>query len=113
MKTFEIAIDINAPQSQVWDVFFDLKNYGNWNPTIPMGLGKLAVNETLELTWQRPKRQVIFHPKILAIEAEQKMIPNSFVTLLTRDICKIICLPTAECPFSLRTHAKKRFRTVS
>lgn len=79
MKTFKITIDINAPQSQVWDVFFDLKNYGNWNPTIPMGVGKVEVNETLELTWQKPKRQIIFHPKILAIEPERKMTFTTYI----------------------------------
>ena len=46
-------------------------------------------------------------------DTRQKTIPNSFVTLFTRDICKIICLPTAEWPFSLRTHAKKRSRPAS
>ena len=79
MKTFKIAIDINAPQSQVWDAFFDLKNYGSWNPTIPIGLGKLEVNEMLELTWQRPKRQILFHPKILAIELGRKMSFTTYV----------------------------------
>ena len=46
-------------------------------------------------------------------DTRQKKIPKSFVTLFTRDICKIICLPIAELPFLLRAHAKKRSRTAS
>ena len=62
MKEFEIEIEINATPKKVWDVFLDLDNYGKWNPVIPSGKGKLEVNHTLELIWERATKTVVFRP---------------------------------------------------
>ena len=72
MKEFEIEIEINATPKKAWDVFVDLDNYGKWNPVIPSGKGKLEVNNTLELIWERATKTVVFRPKIVAIEPHQR-----------------------------------------
>lgn len=43
-------IEINAPQSFVWDILLDFENYAYWNQFCPVAkIGKLALGEALAM----------------------------------------------------------------
>lgn len=53
MRTINTAIDIDAPQSAVWDVLVDLSSYIEWNPHITAAEGELQKGKPLDIRVNR------------------------------------------------------------
>ena len=71
--TCAVAITINAPQSQVWELLTDVSTFPNWNSTIISMSGQIADGSTVELvSTSDPKRT--FKLKVSDFVPNTKMV---------------------------------------
>jgi hypothetical protein len=65
----QTTVDIVATPEQIYDALVDLEAFASWNPFVIRGRGKVAVGETLELTFNPPGgSQQTFTPKVMAAD---------------------------------------------
>jgi uncharacterized protein YndB with AHSA1/START domain len=45
------SVEINAPVERVWEIFLDMKKFGEWNPFLPKVLGNPADGKVMEFVF--------------------------------------------------------------
>ena len=67
-------IEIESTPERVWEVLTGFASYAEWNPFIRLITGKLEAGWKLEVHFASAgKREVVFRPKVLKVEAGREI----------------------------------------
>ena len=73
MKLLETKIQIKASPEKIWSILTDLDQYTNWNPFITKAIGKVQVNEKLNVSISPPNgKKMIFKPTVKSVIENHK-----------------------------------------
>ena len=69
MRIIAAEVEIEAPESLIWDVLSDLESYGEWNPFLTSASGKIEEGARIELFIKPPRaRGAYINPRIVLVE---------------------------------------------
>ena len=69
MRIIAAEVEIEAPESLIWDVLSDLESYGDWNPFLTSASGKIEEGARIELFIKPPRaRGAYINPRIVLVE---------------------------------------------
>jgi hypothetical protein len=88
MQQVRSSVDINAPESLVWEILTDFASYKRWNPFIRAILGKPSNGNALRITLQRHGRPLLSTSSTLTYLREpcelrwrqRRLVPGLFAT---------------------------------
>ena len=70
MREIQTEIEIEAPDSRVWEVLTDVSRFPDWNPFVKSLTGNLAEGEQIVVTLEPPGgKPTTFKPRIVRLEA--------------------------------------------
>ena len=69
MRTIAAEVEIEAPESLIWDVLSDLESYGDWNPFLTSASGSIEEGARIELFIKPPRaRGTYINPRVVLVE---------------------------------------------
>ena len=69
MRIIAAEVEIDAPETLIWDVLSDLESYGDWNPFLTSASGKIEEGARIELFIKPPRaRGAYINPRIVLVE---------------------------------------------
>ncbi len=69
MRIIAAEVEIEAPESLIWDVLSDLESYGDWNPFLTSASGSIKEGARVELFIKPPRaRGTYINPRIVLVE---------------------------------------------
>ncbi len=73
-KEIKTQIQINATPQQVWEVFIDFENCGNWNPFIRSLTGEVREGKKIKVVLgPEGSKPMNFQPKVLAFKPDREL----------------------------------------
>ena len=69
MRIIAAEVEIEAPESLIWEALSDLDSYGDWNPFLTSANGKIEEGARIELFIKPPRaRGTYINPRIVLVE---------------------------------------------
>jgi hypothetical protein len=78
LKAVDAVVEINASAEDVWEVLTDFDAYYQWNPYLKRVKGKLALDESLDITFKvgEQERRIRGHVALLFPGVEMRFTAN-------------------------------------